>query len=179
MTFKVPVSVPDAAGVNVMLRLQLAPAATLDPQVLVSAKSAALVPVSVTLVMESAAAPVFVSVTVFAALVDFTSCTAKVRVVGESVTLGAVPVPVRGTVCGLPAALSVRLRAAVRVPVAVGLNVILNVQLLPTAKLVVQVVVSLKSPLLVPVKDRPLKVSVALPELVSVTFCALLLVPTC
>ena len=98
---------------------------------------------------------------------------------GDKVTDGAVPVPVSDTLCGLPAALSVRLRAAVRVPVAVGLNVILNVQLLPTAKLVVQVVVSLKSPLLVPVKDRPLKVSVALPELVSVTFCALLLVPTC
>jgi hypothetical protein len=59
--------------------------------------------------------------------------------VGESVTPGAVAVPVRETVCGLPAALSVTLTAAVRVPVAVGLNVTLVVQLLPAAKLAPQV----------------------------------------
>jgi len=40
-----------------------------------------------------------------------------------------VPVPVRGTVCGLPGALSVSVNAADRVPDAVGLNVIETVQL--------------------------------------------------
>ena len=37
--------------------------------------------------------------------------------------VGAVPVPVKTTVCGLPAALSVKTRFAVRDPVAVGVNV--------------------------------------------------------
>ena len=73
LTFKVALRVPDADGVNVTLMLQLPPAATLEPQLLVSAKSEALLPVSVTLVRVSVAEPVLVSVTVWAALAVFTS----------------------------------------------------------------------------------------------------------
>ena len=43
--------------------------------------------------------------------------------------VGATPVPLSATVCGLPAALSLMLRDAVRVPDAVGLNVTLMLQL--------------------------------------------------
>ena len=87
--------------------------------------------------------------------------------------------PVRETVCGLPAALSVMLRDAERVPAAVGLNVTLTVQLLPAARLARQVWVWEKSPLFVPVTAMPLMVSVAVPVLVRVTVCGALPVPTC
>jgi len=53
---------------------------------------------------------------------------AKVRDVGERLTVAPVPVPFRLTVCGLPVALSVKLTAPVRVPVAVGVKVTLTVQ---------------------------------------------------
>jgi hypothetical protein len=56
--------VPDARGVKVMLKVQLPPAATVDPHVFVWAKSAAFVPVTVMLLMASAAVPVLVRVTV-------------------------------------------------------------------------------------------------------------------
>ena len=53
-----------AEGVKVTLMVQLPPAATELPQVLVWAKSLALVPVTVTLVMVNVALPVLVRVTV-------------------------------------------------------------------------------------------------------------------
>jgi hypothetical protein len=45
-----------------------------------------------------------------------------------------VPPPVSGTICGLPGALSVRTKLAVRVPDAVGLEVIDTLQLVPAAR---------------------------------------------
>jgi hypothetical protein len=59
------------------------------------------------------------------------------------------PVPVSATLCGLPTALSVMVRAPVLVPPAVGLKVTLRVQLLPAATLAPQVFVWEKSPLAV------------------------------
>ncbi len=93
------------------------------------------------LVMLRATLPVFVSVTFCAALVVPTSWLAKVRLAADRLTTGAVPVPVRLMVCGLPAALSVMLTEAVRVPVAVGVKVTLMVQLAPAATEVPQVLV--------------------------------------
>ena len=43
------------------------------------------------------------------------------------------PVPVRLTMCGLPAALSVIVTAPVRIPVALGVNLTLILQLDPAA----------------------------------------------
>lgn len=58
------------------------------------------------------------------------------------------PVPVRLDACGLPAALSLTLNVPVLVPVAVGVNTTLIVQVDFAARLLVQVVAdSLKSPL--------------------------------
>jgi len=57
------VRVPVAVGVKVTLMVQVAPAATLAPQVFVSAKSPRFVPMSVMLVMLNVATPVLVSVT--------------------------------------------------------------------------------------------------------------------
>jgi hypothetical protein len=84
-----------AVGVKVTLIVQLAPAATLAPQVLVWAKS----PLAATLEMFRAALPVLVSVTVCGALVVPTFVPVNVRVVGARLTTGAsCPVPVSGTV---------------------------------------------------------------------------------
>ena len=81
--------------------------------------------------------PTFVNVTVLAALVIPTVTEPKLTLVGDS--FAVVPIPLSGTFCGLPAALSVMLRAAVRVPEAVGLNLMLIVQLAPAASVLTQV----------------------------------------
>lgn len=81
--------------------------------------------------------PTLVSVTVVAGLVVPTATEPKFRLVGDS--FAVVPTPLSGSDCGLPAALSVMLTAALRAPVAVGLNVILIVQLAAGAREVPQV----------------------------------------
>jgi hypothetical protein len=86
-----------------------------------------LVPVIAIPVIVSVVVPTFVSVTVFAAVVVPTVTEPKLKLVGES--FAVVPVPLSETVCGLPDALSVTLKAALRVPLAVGLKVTLIVQL--------------------------------------------------
>jgi hypothetical protein len=58
-TFRVAEKVPAAAGVNVTATVQLAPAETLVPQVLVWAKLVGLLPAMVTLATARAAFPVF------------------------------------------------------------------------------------------------------------------------
>src|SRR5205807_9410601 len=114
-----PVRMPVAVGVNVTLMVQLAPAATDVPQVLVCMKS----PLATMLVTLSATFPVLFSVTDCATLVVFRFCLPNVWLLGERLAPGAAPVPVRLTDCGLPAALSVMVIAPVRVPVAVGVKV--------------------------------------------------------
>ena len=79
-----------------------------------------LVPVIATADMLKVLLPTFVSVTLLAALTLPLVMEPKFKLVGES--FAVVPTPVRLTVCGVPAALSLTLRAAVRVPLAVGLN---------------------------------------------------------
>ena len=106
---------------------------------------------------------------------DPVSWAGKLRLVGETATLGAgaKPVPLSETICGLPAASSATLSVPVRVPPAVGVNVTLIVQFAPAARLVPQLLVSAKSPLAVMLEMfRP-----AFPEFVSVTCCAALVVP--
>ena len=84
----VPGRLPVAVGVNVTLIVQLAPAATEVPQVLVWAYCA----LAAMLVTLSAAVPEFVSVTVCAALLVPTAWLANVRLVGERLT-PALPPP--------------------------------------------------------------------------------------
>jgi hypothetical protein len=74
--------------------------------------------------------------------------------------------------------LSVIVTAALRAPVAVGVNVTLILQLAPAARLVPQVFVWLKSPLFVPVMAMLVMPSAAVPVLERVTACAALLVLT-
>lgn len=79
------------AGVNVTLTVQEAPAAMLAPQVLEGeAKLAALVPVKEMLAPENGIGSevLFVSVTVFAALVTPTGWVPKARLVGDTASVG-------------------------------------------------------------------------------------------
>jgi hypothetical protein len=59
----------------------------------------------------------------------------------ERLATGALPVPVRATVCGLPGSESAMLTEAVRVPAAVGAKVTEIVQLAAVANEVPQVFV--------------------------------------
>src|SRR5437773_406151 len=92
-------------------------------------------------------------------------------------TSAAAPIPLSATFCGLPAALSLMLTAAVRVPLAVGLNVTLILQLAPAANELPQVWVCAKFPALVPVIAMLLMVKIAVPVFLSVTVLAALVVP--
>ena len=92
------------------------------------------------LLIVSAPGPLLVSVTRWPALVVFTVWLANVRLPLDSPTAGIelAPVPLRLTACGLPLPLSVIVTDALRVPVAVGVNVTLRVQFPPAATLVPQ-----------------------------------------
>jgi hypothetical protein len=94
---------------------------------------------------------------------------ANARVVGDRLATGAVPVPLRLAVCGLPVALSLTDNVALRNPVATGLKVTLMVQLPAAATLVPQLFVWVKSPGFVPAIEMLLIVSVALPVFERVT----------
>ena len=98
----------------------------------------------------------------------------KVRVVGAKLALGAMPVPERATVCGLPVALSVTVIVPGRLPTAVGVNVTLMEQLAPAAREAPQVLVWAYGAL----ATMLVMFSAAVPELVNVTVCAALVVFT-
>lgn len=93
----------------------------------------------------------------------------------------SVPVPVNETLCGLPDVLSVIVMFAARFPVAEGVKVTLIVQRAPTARFELfagQVLVSAKSPLLVPLRAMFEIVTGAEPVFVMVTPCGMLAVVT-
>ena len=119
-----------------------------------------------------------VSVIALAVLLVPTNWLPNASEVGDKVTAGAVPVPVRAAVWGLLGALSVTVSVPDLAPVAAGLNVTLIAQLAPAAKLVPQLFVCEKSPLLVPVNVMLVSVNAAVPLLVSVIGLAALLVAT-
>src|ERR1051326_8589541 len=85
------------------------------------------------LLMFSVALPVLLSVTVCGLLVVFTFWLLKFKLVVDSCTTGAPallePVPVRLTLCGLLLSFSLMFRLPVRVPVAVGANPTLGLQI--------------------------------------------------
>jgi len=169
---KEAVRLPVAVGLNVTLNVQLLLAASELPQVLVCPKSPELVPVNPMLAIDRAVLPVLLNVTVWAALVVSTGWLLKVRLEGETPARGALPVPVRLTVWVLALILlelSVMVRVAVRLPVAVGANVTLMVQLVLAATELPHVLVWPKSPLLVPEIAMLLIVSAAFPVLLKVT----------
>lgn len=100
----------------------------------------------------------------------------KLTVVAERLAVGLTPVPVRLTVWGLPAALSVTLRVPLAVPLAVGVKLTLIVQLAPAATLVPQVFVWANPDPAVTL--TLVMVRVVAPELTRVAVWGALVVPT-
>lgn len=101
------------------------------------------------------------------------------RLEGERLTPGPVPVPDRTTDCGLPAALSVMLTCADSEPTTDGVKVTLKVQVPPAARELVHVLLArVKSALLVPATTRLEILRVALPLFVRVTDCAAVEAPS-
>ena len=90
---------PLVVGVKVRLMLQVAPPATVEPQVLVWLNELLSVPLRAMLVMLSDTVLVLVRVTVWVALVLLICWLPKATAEDDSVTVGVlVPVPVRLTV---------------------------------------------------------------------------------
>lgn len=180
---KVATSSPVTVGVKVTPIVQLALAAKVPFGAhafvpLTSAKLLLLEPVIEKVPIVTGPVPVLVTVTFCAGLVEFTGCEANVRLLGVTVTVAGpfTAVPVNVTVCGLPLALSVKVIAPVRVPAAVGLNVIWKAQGVPSTAMLghCAVVAPAKSP----VVAMLLNVTLTPPVLDTVTVCAALVVPT-
>ena len=135
-TLTVALSAVAEPGVNVTAIAQLAPAASVAPQVVVCANDPAFVPPNVMPEIFSVAFPGFESVKLCDALVVATVCAANVSPAGVSTACGAggaVPVPFRLPVCGEPTALSATFTAALNVPADDGLNVTTIEQFAPAA----------------------------------------------
>src|ERR1700751_2548951 len=127
-------------------------------------------------VMDSAVVPMLVRVMALATLTPVAT-SPNDRLAGAN--LAVVPVPLSGTCCGLPVALSVMLMAAERAPVAAGLKSTLIVQAALTAREAPQVVaVLMNSALLLPVIAMLEMASAAVPVFFSVTLCTALVTPT-
>jgi hypothetical protein len=176
-----PLRVPDAEGVKVTDRSHPAPAASDVPAPQPErAKSPEFVPPSVSELTVSEPPPVLVSRTVRAELVvpTFWLPNDTAEVLSEATGAASAPVPVRDTACGLPGASDAMDTDAVRVPAASGVKVTVIVHDCPAPSVPpeAQVPARLKSVAWVPVMPREFSVSVALPELVSVTVCAGLVV---
>jgi hypothetical protein len=134
------------------------------------------------LLIVSAEVPVLVRVMAFDAPLFPIATTTQLNEVGLTVALPepvAVPVPLRATDCGLLVAESVKLRVALRAPLAVGLNTMDAVQEPAAARLVLHVLLAmLKSPAFVPAMAMLLIVIDVLCPLDRVTVCEALLDPT-
>jgi len=98
----------------------------------------------------------------------------KAKLVGKKLVLGATPVPVRATVCGLPVALFVTVIVPGWLPMAVGVKVTVIVQLAPAATELPQVLVWAYCAL----AAMLVTLNALVPPLVSVTVCATLVVFT-
>jgi hypothetical protein len=127
-----------------MVSMQLAPAAMDAPQVCPSVKSDVFAPTNPMAVKASAEVPTFVRVTLFGALTEPTLRVPNATAVADSFT--CVPVPVRGIVYGLPAALSTMVTEPLKGPDVSGRKVTEIVQVAPAANEVPQVWVWTKLP---------------------------------
>ena len=171
--------VPVAVGWNAMLAVQLAEDARIATQLLLTiAKSAASGPDMETLVIGMATGLPLFKLTVCTGLDVPTSNVAKVRLVGETLALPIAPVPDKATVWGLFAAVSEKVKVAVRVPVADGVNVTVTLQVAAGARLAAHVFADIaKSAALGPDMEMLLRFIGSDGPLVSVTDKGVLGVP--
>ena len=160
-----PLTLSEAVGLKETLMTALCPAAKASPDAIpVAVKSFAF---TVTWEMVTLVFPLFVMVT-FWELELPTLIPAKLKLVGfaVSVTVAAVPVPLRATALGEWGALLVMLTLPVRFPAVVGANKTLNVAVPPAGT-----VAGVVSPLTLkaaPVTDNCVIVREAVPVFVTV-----------
>jgi hypothetical protein len=129
---------PTAETVKVTVIVQLAPALSDAPHVLVSVKS----PPAAMLEILKAALPALLSVTVCVWMLP-TNWLPNVTAVLERFATGTVPpMPLKLITCGLDKALSVIVITPLSIPGEVGVNVTLMVQFAPTATVPEQSLVS-------------------------------------
>jgi hypothetical protein len=145
---------------------------------LLIAKSPGFAPPIVTVEMVRFAVPLLVTVSVCAVLGTPIGWLPKFRLAAEGVNAEAMPVPLSATVCGLPAASSIILIAAMRLPVIEGAKVTLAIQLAPGVSELPHVLLSTKSAAWGPVTTTLAIFRVALPLLVKVSLWGALAVPT-
>lgn len=127
--------------------------------------------------MVSGLVPVFERVTDCAAAVVPTTVLPKAKLEGANETPGAMPTPLRATVCIPPLALSLMVITPVCVPLATGVKVAAMTQVLPACTAVeVEHVVPASSAKL-PLMVRALISSGLLPVFVRITVCAAAAVP--
>ena len=160
-------SAPPVVGSKSPVMLQLAPAATLVPQVFVNANEVAFAPVTAMPVIDKVPWPVLVRVTDCEAVAVPTADEPNERLVAERLTAGPRPVPLSATVCGELPALSTMVIAAVRGPFAVGLKCPWMLQLAPAARVAAQPFPNGNEDAFGPVTAMLVIVRVALPVLVS------------
>jgi len=140
-TVRLAVRIPIADGENNTTIVQLAPTARELPQLLFCVKSVEFAPVTATPEMLSATLPVLLKVIVRPVLIMATGWLKKFTLLGDRLAPAELIVPLRLTVCGLPAAPSMMEMVAVRVPAAVGVNTTLIAQLAPAPTLDPQLLV--------------------------------------
>jgi len=165
---------PNADGVNAIPTVQLAEAAKVAPHVLLEiAKSLELAPVTETLLIEIAVAPLFCNVAVWGAEVDPRLTMPKERADGLGMaSIAGVPLPDSETVWVGLLPVCVRVRVAVRVPVTVGSKVTVAMQLEPAKREAPQVLFEIeKSPALGPEIAMLLMAIVDELSFVSITCC--------
>jgi hypothetical protein len=165
---------------------QVEPAATpfAPAQLSVSGKSAAFGPEMATLT-ETVPLPAFDMLNCFAALDVPALCVEKVHASGNTWTTGAATdVPLRATVCGLAAALSVKLTAATFAPVVCGEKATPTVQVAPETTVALPMGQGMtpaetirKSAAFDPVMPIPVRLNAAVPVLWSEIICKPLEVP--
>ena len=147
-TRKNPVRVPVARGVKNTLTVQLLPGAKLVPQCGSLSKSRQFVPEVANPKGSrklAATVPLLVSVTVCEALVVPTATLPKLSEAGESfktMLRVPLPVPLSGSWCGVPVALSTMVTLLDFVPGDVGVKITHSVQEAPEPKLVGQLLLS-------------------------------------
>jgi hypothetical protein len=132
---------PAEAGVKVTVMVQVAPAASEVPQLLLSPKLLEFVPVMDMPVIVSGAVPVFDRVVDCVAAAVPTCVPGKVSVLLVSVACGAVPIPLSAAVWGEPEALSTTEMEAERLPAEAGVKVTVIRHALSDARLAGQLFV--------------------------------------
>ena len=175
---------PVAEGSNFTVITQDALTPRLCGQLFVSIKSVGFVPFKMIPDIPSEVVPGLDKVTFCGELAVPAGWAPNVRLEAESVIADATAVPVNDTVCGLPAALSLRLRLALFVPLDDGEKFIVTVQLAADASVPLEgqgllpagTIPKLLAPL--PLTVIPEMFSVPLPWFTTVTVWFPLVLPT-